>query len=144
MLLVSGLRPGANRYLLSSSFSNLSLRRRHSPLSIRIRRSQTTSRFPSSPSRFFGHPSGCSKRQHILYFSTLPNNEKDNEKGERQGLARENIYTIPNALTLSRILSCPLLAWSILDGNFALATSILVYAGLSDWVNTSSIFLFTC
>ncbi|KAF8916081.1 CDP-alcohol phosphatidyltransferase-domain-containing protein [Mucidula mucida] len=45
---------------------------------------------------------------------------------------RENIYTLPNALTVSRILACPVLGWSILRGNFELATSLLVYAGLTD------------
>lgn len=49
---------------------------------------------------------------------------------------RENIYTIPNALTLSRIISCPFLAWSILEGNFAVATGILAYAGISDSVSS--------
>ncbi|KAF9038517.1 CDP-alcohol phosphatidyltransferase-domain-containing protein [Panaeolus papilionaceus] len=48
---------------------------------------------------------------------------------------RENIYTIPNLLTVSRILSCPILGWSILDGNYHLATGLLVYAGLTDWVD---------
>ncbi|KAF9530370.1 CDP-alcohol phosphatidyltransferase-domain-containing protein [Crepidotus variabilis] len=48
---------------------------------------------------------------------------------------RENIYTIPNILTASRILACPILAWSILDGNYHLATGLLVYAGLTDWVD---------
>ena len=51
---------------------------------------------------------------------------------------RENIYTLPNILTVSRILSCPVLGWSIIDGNFKIATSLLVYAGITDWV---SIFL---
>ncbi|KAK0501583.1 CDP-alcohol phosphatidyltransferase-domain-containing protein, partial [Armillaria luteobubalina] len=45
---------------------------------------------------------------------------------------RENIYTIPNALTVSRILACPVLGWSILNSNFKLATGLLVYAGLTD------------
>ncbi|KAG2042721.1 CDP-alcohol phosphatidyltransferase-domain-containing protein [Suillus americanus] len=45
---------------------------------------------------------------------------------------RENIYTIPNLLTVSRILSCPVLGWSILHDDFFLATGLLVYAGLSD------------
>ncbi|PBK99752.1 hypothetical protein ARMGADRAFT_920016 [Armillaria gallica] len=45
---------------------------------------------------------------------------------------RENIYTIPNALTVSRILACPVLSWSILNSNFKLATGLLVYAGLTD------------
>ncbi|KAF8967749.1 CDP-alcohol phosphatidyltransferase-domain-containing protein [Flammula alnicola] len=45
---------------------------------------------------------------------------------------RENIYTLPNLLTVSRILACPVLGWSILDGNYHLATGLLVYAGLTD------------
>ncbi|KAF9240598.1 CDP-alcohol phosphatidyltransferase-domain-containing protein, partial [Melanogaster broomeanus] len=48
---------------------------------------------------------------------------------------RENIYTIPNLLTVSRILACPILGWSILEGDFYLATGLLVYAGLSDSVD---------
>ncbi|KAF8902352.1 hypothetical protein CPB84DRAFT_1678882 [Gymnopilus junonius] len=47
---------------------------------------------------------------------------------------RENIYTLPNLLTLSRIFACPVLGWSILDGNYHLATGLLVYAGLTDLV----------
>jgi len=49
-------------------------------------------------------------------------------------LVRENIYTIPNLLTVSRILACPVLGWSILHDDFFLATGLLVYAGLSDLV----------
>jgi cardiolipin synthase len=47
---------------------------------------------------------------------------------------RENIYTVPNLLTSSRILACPVLSWSILADNYHLATGILVYAGLTDLV----------
>ncbi|KAI5996755.1 CDP-alcohol phosphatidyltransferase-domain-containing protein [Pisolithus marmoratus] len=45
------------------------------------------------------------------------------------------IYTVPNLLTVSRILACPVLGWSILQDNFYLATGLLVYAGLSDLVD---------
>ncbi|PPQ78682.1 hypothetical protein CVT25_010703 [Psilocybe cyanescens] len=45
---------------------------------------------------------------------------------------RENIYTLPNLLTVSRICACPVLAWSIVDGNYYLATGLLAYAGLTD------------
>ncbi|CCM02680.1 uncharacterized protein FIBRA_04785 [Fibroporia radiculosa] len=48
---------------------------------------------------------------------------------------RENIYTIPNVLTVSRIAACPVLGWAILHGNFELATALLVYAGLTDTVD---------
>lgn len=47
---------------------------------------------------------------------------------------RENIYTIPNLLTVSRILACPILGWSILHDDFHLATGVLAYAGISDLV----------
>lgn len=51
---------------------------------------------------------------------------------------KENIYTIPNALTLSRIAACPFLGWSILNGDFANATALLLYAGMTDWVSSLS------
>lgn len=47
---------------------------------------------------------------------------------------RENIYTLPNLLTASRILACPFLGWSILQNDYHLATTLLVYAGLTDLV----------
>ena len=56
--------------------------------------------------------------------------------------SRENIYTLPNLLTLSRILACPLLGWSILQSDFHLATTLLVYAGLTDLVCIFLLFLF--
>ncbi|KAG9002252.1 hypothetical protein FRB90_011419 [Tulasnella sp. 427] len=48
---------------------------------------------------------------------------------------RENIYTIPNFLTLTRIAACPVLGWSIVTGNFELATGLVVYAGLTDLID---------
>ncbi|ESK89341.1 phosphatidyl synthase [Moniliophthora roreri MCA 2997] len=51
---------------------------------------------------------------------------------ERKSTIRENIYTLPNLLTTSRIIACPAIGWSILSGEFHLATSLLVYAGLTD------------
>lgn len=56
---------------------------------------------------------------------------------------RENIYTIPNLLTASRILACPLLGWSIFHDDFYLATGLLVYAGLSDLVSPASWLVYT-
>lgn len=50
------------------------------------------------------------------------------------GTLRENIYTVPNLLTVSRIISCPLLGYAIVQDNYVVATSLLVYAGLTDLV----------
>ena len=48
---------------------------------------------------------------------------------------RENIYTLPNLLTVSRIVACPVLGWGILSDNYAAATGLLLYAGVTDWVS---------
>ncbi|GAA5985895.1 hypothetical protein JCM5350_006854 [Sporobolomyces pararoseus] len=48
---------------------------------------------------------------------------------------RENIYTIPNALTFARILSCPLIGYYIVKGELGIATSLLFVAGVSDLVD---------
>lgn len=62
-------------------------------------------------------------------FSTSPTPNPNNLK------LRENIYTIPNFLTVSRIIACPVLGYAILDSNYAFATGLLVYAGLTDLVD---------
>ncbi|KIM68287.1 hypothetical protein SCLCIDRAFT_13828 [Scleroderma citrinum Foug A] len=74
-----------------------------------------------------------------LRFPQLPagtnkvkNKLSDEKTSPAKTTVRENIYTIPNFLTLSRILACPVLGWSILHNDFHLATGLLIYAGLSD------------
>lgn len=59
----------------------------------------------------------------------------DGTKKKIQDTIRENIYTLPNFLTVSRILACPVLGWSIVHDDFTLAISLLVYAGLTDLVS---------
>ena len=63
----------------------------------------------------------------------LPEPWSDSRKKTKPAF-KENIYTLPNLLTLSRVLSCPVLGWSILDGNYYLSSGLLVYAGFTDWV----------
>ena len=53
----------------------------------------------------------------------------------RKPSLRENIYTFPNLLTVSRIVACPALGWVILSDNYAAATGLLLYAGVTDWVS---------
>jgi cardiolipin synthase len=47
----------------------------------------------------------------------------------------ENIYTIPNILTFSRLVSTPIIAYLILNDRPYLATGLLLYAGLTDLVD---------
>lgn len=54
-------------------------------------------------------------------------------KGDKKE-PRENIYTIPNALTAARIIACPAIGYYILKGDLATATGLLFVAGVSDLV----------
>src|SRR5271170_3658751 len=47
----------------------------------------------------------------------------------------ENIYTIPNILTFSRLLATPIIAYLILHDFPYLATGLLFYAGLTDVID---------
>lgn len=49
----------------------------------------------------------------------------------------ENIYTIPNALTVARIIACPAIGYYILQGDLATATALLFVAGVSDLVESA-------
>ncbi|VBB86888.1 Putative cardiolipin synthetase [Podospora comata] len=45
---------------------------------------------------------------------------------------KENIYTIPNILTFSRIIASPFIGYAILHDQHALALGLFAYAGVSD------------
>lgn len=64
-------------------------------------------------------------------------NTSEKEATPNTTVLRENIYTIPNLLTVSRIISCPFLGYFIVNGNFVAATSLLFYAGVSDLVSVT-------
>jgi hypothetical protein len=81
--------------------------------------------------------------------SPVPQPKEPNEDADKNEVApetprpaqptlRENIYTIPNLLTLSRIAACPIIGYAILHDQFWLSTSLLAYASFSDWVRYSS------
>ncbi|KZP01516.1 hypothetical protein CALVIDRAFT_532278 [Calocera viscosa TUFC12733] len=64
-----------------------------------------------------------------------PPEPKQPAEGPNPPTLHENIYTLPNLLTTSRILACPVLGWAILHGEWTLATSLLAYAGVTDWLD---------
>lgn len=92
-------------------------------------------RFPSIPSLNYHHHKvsfstslfAVSQKRHFSATSFQ-------RQRARPPQLKENIYTIPNVLTLSRISASPILGWSILEGNYHLASGLLVYAGLTDLV----------
>ena len=63
----------------------------------------------------------------------LANTKQGVEPGNEEEL-RESPYTLPNALTLARILACPVLGYTIVQEQFAWATGLLFACGVSDWV----------
>ena len=140
-------------FLLSTRFSLLPVHQQRALLNgsrfYTLSRNIYTPRIPQRNLNFPNHQHlNRSPRLSTRRFSTTPTRQstEKEEPVEKKGgvkldISRENIYTLPNALTLSRILSCPLLGYSILDGNFTLATGILAYAGISDWVGSVPILL---
>jgi cardiolipin synthase len=47
----------------------------------------------------------------------------------------ENIYTIPNILTFSRLLASPYIGYLIVQGRYPLALGIFAVAGITDMVS---------
>ncbi|MCJ1375501.1 hypothetical protein MMC20_006738 [Loxospora ochrophaea] len=50
-------------------------------------------------------------------------------------LPRENIYTVPNLLTFSRLLCAPLIGWLVLHDLHGWAVGLFAYAGATDLVD---------
>ncbi|EJD48158.1 hypothetical protein AURDEDRAFT_183519 [Auricularia subglabra TFB-10046 SS5] len=101
---------------------------RHSAYRI-PRRASCARAVPTSLSRSrpaIGHP---------RFQSTSSSEPGPDADPPRKRELRENIYTLPNLLTVSRIVACPVLGWAVLHGDFQLATGILVYAGATDWID---------
>ncbi|TFK81557.1 hypothetical protein K466DRAFT_501940 [Polyporus arcularius HHB13444] len=71
----------------------------------------------------------------LLRSSTPSPPPPKHETPPQQPPVRDNIYTVPNLLTVSRIIACPVLGLAIVNDNFYLATGLLVYAGLTDLVD---------
>lgn len=65
---------------------------------------------------------------------STPPPQPEKEKKEDSEL-HESPYTLPNALTILRIIACPFLGWAIVKGDFAAATGILAVSGFTDWLD---------
>ncbi len=53
---------------------------------------------------------------------------------QRKETPKENIWTIPNYLTFSRLIVSPIIGYFILNDQYDLALSAFIYAGFSDLV----------
>jgi len=77
-----------------------------------------------------GPSCGCGRAALTSAERPLPPHGADGD-ATPTGELRDNIYTIPNLLTLSRIAACPVLGYHIVHGQFGIASALLLYAGLS-------------
>ena len=57
---------------------------------------------------------------------------------------QENIFTVPNVLSLGRIVLSPALGYFVLSENYKLALMFFVLAGVSDMVGTKYILSYKC
>lgn len=71
------------------------------------------------------------ERRQQLQENIRDTRDKVREKVE-EVIERENIFTIPNALCVGRIVMSPYLGYLIVQGDFSLAMGLLVAAGLTD------------
>ncbi|CAE6536531.1 unnamed protein product [Rhizoctonia solani] len=112
---------------------------RRAPLRVPILRAPllypSTSFLAVASLRSGARPFTTDRQLQISINSTPPSPKNEGPIKENKPTVHENIYTIPNALTVSRILSCPVLGWAILEGRYGLATGLLFYAGITDWVD---------
>ncbi|EZF76890.1 CDP-diacylglycerol-glycerol-3-phosphate 3-phosphatidyltransferase [Trichophyton soudanense CBS 452.61] len=79
------------------------------------------------PRRWVHHPTAASGQN--------TGNEKEKEKPATKAVVHENIYTIPNILTTSRLVAAPVIGYSILTGSHTLALSLFAYAAVTDLVD---------
>ena len=60
----------------------------------------------------------------------------DEKRRKASPLTREDIYTVPNLLTFSRLLATPLIGYLVVDGSHpGLALSLFCYAGVTDVID---------
>ncbi|KAJ3028018.1 hypothetical protein HDV00_010699 [Rhizophlyctis rosea] len=85
---------------------------------------------PTSPGNrlFFTHPS-------LRNTPEIPIPPAEPPTPSKPTLQKENIYTLPNALTLTRIAISPVIGYHILHANFTTALSLLTFAAITDLVD---------
>ncbi|GAA96639.1 hypothetical protein E5Q_03309 [Mixia osmundae IAM 14324] len=75
---------------------------------------------------------GLSWKERRSFASTSPSQGPLQRKTSDEGTLLARLNTLPNILTLSRIASCPLLGYFIIQGDLKYATALLAYAGITD------------
>lgn len=51
------------------------------------------------------------------------------------GWTRQDVYNIPNAISVARLVSGPVIAWLVLNEQWGVALVSLAISGASDWAD---------
>lgn len=75
-----------------------------------------------------------------MSFSTVPQKQpppqdQPGQQAHNDGTAADLIYNIPNAVSMARLVSGPVIAYWMLHGQVELATAALLVSGASDWLD---------
>lgn len=71
----------------------------------------------------------------VRYLHSTPRYPDDSKVTEKSKDLYENIWTLPNALTVSRLIACPFLGYFIVHNQMGYAVALLAYAGVTDLVS---------
>ena len=80
---------------------------------------------PHAPSRRLFHPQP----------PTPPPTKPASPPAPPADKSHENIYTLPNILTATRLVAAPVVGYLVLHGAHAPALALFVYAGATDWLD---------
>lgn len=72
----------------------------------------------------------------LIFFSSVDKTKKKSKILSRLSIpSHENIYTVPNILTFSRLLAAPVVGYLLVHGYHGPALSLLAYAGITDLID---------
>lgn len=84
------------------------------------------------------HESGASMRRLVIDMQTSSNPDSKTKPRLLSRLpvpVHENIYTVPNILTFSRLVAAPVVGYLLVNGHHGAALSLFAYAGITDLVD---------
>ncbi|KAG2731663.1 hypothetical protein G9P44_005250 [Scheffersomyces stipitis] len=110
---------------------------RHSILGRTRLLSNVYSKKPISCTSLLRSPKQLATFRQVKFFSTdqRPQKEKQNPTIVQQLRSDPSLWTIPNILTYTRIITTPFIGYFIVQGETSLALSLFVYSSITDFVD---------
>ena len=83
----------------------------------------------TAPARLHGH--GIAQTRFLCF--KAPSGDEENAKVAPSAVHHK--YTLPNAITMARIIATPYIGWLIIEQQYDMATLGFAIAGASDWLD---------